>query len=258
MATIDVLMDGLPVRTGQGLLGYCSLVLVEGAQRTLVDVGHVGRRNVLLAALAERDLSPSDIHNIVLSHAHWDHAQNLDAFRDARILMHLDERRYADAPHTNDWATPAWTGAMLSIDDDRIVGVEEGHEIEPGVTILDTPGHSPGHVSVGVDTDSGLAVITGDALHYATAALTKKNPIVFWNEQQASDSISRVVDMADVIYPGHDRPFRLTASGTIEYLRDFEFSLVNVNPNDPGFSFEDAEPAAFVMEGIEDQRLPKG
>lgn len=258
MPTIDVLMDGLPVRTGQGLLGYCSLVLVEGEQRTLVDVGHVGRRNVLLTALAERNLAPSDIDNIVLSHAHWDHAQNLDAFGTTRIFMHPDERRYSDSPHPNDWATPAWTGAMLSIDDDRIVTVAEGFDIEPGVRILDTPGHSVGHISLEVDTDDGLAVITGDALHYATAALTKKNPIVFWNEQQASDSISRVVELADVIYPGHDRPFRVTSEGSIEYLRDFEFSLVNVDPDDPGFSFEDAPPAMFVMEGIEDQRLPAG
>ena len=254
--TIDVLLDGLPARTGQGLLGYCSLVLIEGERRTLVDVGHVGRRNLLLAALAERNLSPADIDTIVLSHAHWDHAQNLDAFTNARILMNGDERRYSDAPHKNDWATPAWTGAMLSIEDERIVEVEDGDEIEPGVRIIDTPGHSVGHVSVAVDNEDGTSVITGDALHYATAALTKRNPIVFWDEEQAADSIERVVDLADVIYPGHDRPFRLTSNGDINYLRDFEFSVVNVDPDDPGVSFDSAPPAAFVMEGIEEQRLP--
>lgn len=254
MPTIDVLLDGLPVRTGQGLLGYCSLILIEGEQRTLVDVGHVGRRNVLMAALAERSLAPSAIDNIVLSHAHWDHAQNLDAFAGARILMHGDERRYANRPHPNDWATPAWTGAMLSIEDDRIVEVDGTYEVEPGVRIVDTPGHSVGHISVAVDTDQGVSLITGDALHYASAALTKRNPIVFWDEQQAADSIERVVDMADVIYPGHERPFRLTGQGEISYLRDFELSIVNVDPNDPGLSFDFAPPAAFVMEGIEDQR----
>jgi glyoxylase-like metal-dependent hydrolase (beta-lactamase superfamily II) len=255
MARIDVLMDGLPVRTGQGLLGYCSLILIEGEQRTLVDVGHVGRRNVLVSALAKRGLRPQDIDNIVLSHSHWDHSQNLDAFAEATIYMHPDERRYSDAPHPNDWATPAWTGAMLSIEDHRIVAVEEGSVLEPGVGIMLTPGHSPGHISVTVETDQGLAIITGDALHYATAALTRKNPIVFWDEQQASVSITRVVETADVIYPGHDRPFRLH-DGEIVYLRDFEFSLVNVSAETAGFSFEPAAPAMFVMEGIEDQHLP--
>ena len=255
MATIDVLMDGLPVRTGQGIVGYCSLILVEGEQRTLIDVGHVGRRNVLLAALAERDLGPDSIDNIILSHAHWDHAQNLDAFPNARIYMHADERRYADAPHRNDWATPQWTGAMLSIEDDRIATVEDGSVLEPGVSIMLTPGHSPGHISVAVESEQGLAVITGDALHYATAALTRRNPIVFWDEAQANASIDRVVETADVIYPGHDRPFRVH-NDEIVYLRDFEFSLVNVDINTPGFSFDTAPPAEFIMEGIEDQKLP--
>jgi len=256
MPTIDVLLDGLGARTQQGLLGYCSLLLVEGRQRTLVDVGHVGRRNVLLEALAARNLTPGDIDTVLLSHSHWDHAQNLDVFSSSQILMHPLERQYSGAPHRNDWATPAWTGPMIEHEAERIVEVGEGHEIEPGVRILHTPGHSVGSISVAVDTDEGTAVVTGDVLHYASAALTRKNPIVFWSEEEATASIDRLVDMADVIYPGHDRPFRLTGSGEIEYLRPYEFTVVNAKPDDPGFSVTSAPPAAFVMEGIEDQTLP--
>jgi len=256
MVTVDVLLDGHRIRTGNGMLGFCSLLLIEGRGRTLVDVGHVGRRNALLEALAGRGLGPADIDAVVLSHAHWDHSQNLDLFDSASILMHPDERRYARAPHRNDWATPAWTGAMLSNEDPRIVEVDEGYEIEPGVRILFTPGHSPGSISVAADTDDGTAVITGDVLHYSAAALTRKNPLVFWNDEQATQSIDRVVSLADVIYPGHDRPFRITVGGEIDYLRPFEFTLVNVDPADPGFSIDQAVPAVWVMPGIEEQRLP--
>lgn len=255
MATIDVLLDGLGARTAQGLLGFCSLLLVEGEQRTLVDVGHVGRRTLLLDALAARDLTPDDIDNVVLSHSHWDHAQNLDAFGSSRIFMHPWERRYSARPHRNDWATPAWTGAMLENEADRIVEVDEGYEIEPGVVILHTPGHSVGSISMTVTTDEGTAAVTGDVLHYASAALTRRNPIVFWSEEQATESIDRLVELADVIYPGHDRPFRLV-DGEIDYLRPYEFTVVNAKPDDPGFSVTSAPPAAFVMEGIEEQTLP--
>jgi glyoxylase-like metal-dependent hydrolase (beta-lactamase superfamily II) len=257
MATIDVLLDGLGARTEQGLLGFCSLLLVEGEQRTLVDVGHVGRRTLLLDALAARGLTPADIDNVLLSHSHWDHAQNLDAFASSRILMHPLERRYSAKPHRNDWATPGWTGAMLEHEAERIVEVDEGFEIEPGVRVLHTPGHSVGSISLAVDTDDGTAAVTGDVLHYASAALTRKNPIVFWSEEEATTSINRLVDLADVIYPGHDRPFRLPA-GDIEYLRPYEFTVVNAKPDDPGFSVTSAPPAAFVMEGIEEQTLPLG
>ena len=78
MVKIDVLLEGQRFKSRQGVVGYCSVLLFEGRQRTLFDVGHVGRRVVLLEALEQRGLSPADIDTVVLSHAHWDHAQNLD------------------------------------------------------------------------------------------------------------------------------------------------------------------------------------
>lgn len=255
MVQIDVLLEGQRFKSRQGVVGYCSVLLFEGRERTLFDVGHVGRRVVLLEALEERGLSPADIDTVVLSHAHWDHAQNLDLFDQSRILMHPDERRYANAPHRNDWATPAWTGAMLSHEDPRIVEVDEGYELEPGIRVLHTPGHSVGSIALSIDTAAGVSVVAGDVLHYATAALTRRNPIVFWNDEQATASITRLVEVGDVIYPGHDRPFRVTSSGEIEYLRPYELTILNVEQDDPGFAIERTPPADWIMPGIEEQRL---
>jgi hypothetical protein len=83
-----------------------------------------------------------------------------------------------------------------------------------------------------------------------------KNPIVFWDDEQASASIKRLVELGDVIYPGHDRPFRLTSSGEIEYLRPYELTILNVEQDDPGFAIERTPPADWIMPGIEEQRLP--
>jgi len=251
MVSIDVLMDGQSVRSRQGIVGFCSLILVEGRERTLVDVGHVGRRNVLIAALAQRGLTPGDIDNVVVSHAHWDHAQNLDLFGAAKLLIHPDERKYAGNPHPNDWATPAWTGDMVEHEWERLVEVEEGFEIEPGVRILHTPGHSVGSVSVLVDTEDGRCAISGDVLHYSEAALAERNPVVFWDDEQASASIRRIVAESDLIYPGHDRPFRLTASRKVEYLRPLELTLFGLAPSD--VSVEDVVQTYWVMPGVEDQ-----
>jgi glyoxylase-like metal-dependent hydrolase (beta-lactamase superfamily II) len=46
---------------------------------------------------------------------------------------------------------------------DKVVMVREGYEIVSGVHVLDTPGHTPGHISVEVAGGDGL-VIAGDAL----------------------------------------------------------------------------------------------
>ena len=46
---------------------------------------------------------------------------------------------------------------------DKMVKVREGDEIVSGVRVFDTPGHTPGHISVEVAGGDGL-VIAGDAL----------------------------------------------------------------------------------------------
>ncbi|MGH2826466.1 MAG: MBL fold metallo-hydrolase [Actinomycetota bacterium] len=253
MIELTVLLDGQPLRTREGIVGFCSNVLIEGTKRTLVDVGHVGRRTALQTSLKSRGLTPEDIDCVVLTHSHWDHAQNLDVFPNAEILMHPAERKYAENPHANDWATPAWTGKMIE-HQTSIVEVEEGSEIEPGVSILYTPGHSPGSVCVAVTNGERLSVVTGDVLQYSTAALTKVNPVVFWSDAQATSSIERVLELADVIYPGHDRPFRLVED-KIEYEYPLSLAFMGVDPDEAGVEFSKTPAPRFVMPGIEEQSL---
>jgi N-acyl homoserine lactone hydrolase len=251
MPKIDVLLQGSPLRTDVGIVGFCTVLLIEGEKRTLVDVDHVGRRTALLAALEKRGLTPEDIDLTVMSHVHWDHSQNYDLFRHAPMLVHKSERIYAHHPHKNDWATPAWTGVMIDHHPD-IQEVEEGYEIEPGVQLIHTPGHSPGSMSVKVETDSGLATVSGDVLHYSSVALTRKNPLVFWNEIQTTQSIDRIVGTADVIYPAHDRPFRIARIG-IEYLEPTNLTIMGLTPDEPRVTFEKEPRPVWLMPGIEDQ-----
>jgi N-acyl homoserine lactone hydrolase len=253
MPDVEVLIDGLPLRTRQGFVGFCSNVLIEGSRKTLVDVGHVGRRSVLEAALEARGLSASDIDCVVVTHAHWDHAQNLDVFPSAEVLIHPWERRYAAKPHPNDWATPAWSGSMIE-HHDHVVEVDEGHEIEPGVFILHTPGHSPGSICVAVEDEAGCRVVTGDVLQYATTALAGYNPVVFWDDEAATRSIHRVTGIADVIYPGHDRPFRLD-NGRVRYERPFELTLMGIDASSEDVEFDQTPVSRFVMPGIDEQAL---
>ena len=253
MPKVDVLLHGDSLRTDVGTIGFCSVVLIEGAKRILVDTGHVGRRTFLQAALAQRGLTPADIDVTVMTHAHWDHAQNFDLFGHAPMLIHAHELQYARKPHRNDWATPGWTGAMIDFQS-RVQEVEEGYEIEPGIRIMHTPGHSPGSMVVMVDTDDGLAAVTGDVLHYATVALSRVNPLVFWSEQQAATSIDRIVETADAIYPGHDRPFRLV-KGEVDYLAPRHMALAGIRPGEPGIEFDTTPRVPWVMPGIEEQTL---
>jgi N-acyl homoserine lactone hydrolase len=249
---VEVLLHGDGFRTSQGSAAFCATLLITGATRTVVDTGHVGRRTPLVAALAARGLTPADVDNVVLTHTHWDHVQNADLFPNARVLLHQWERQYARAPHANDWATPRWTNALLE-SLEQVEAVEDGFEVEPGVRLLHTPGHSAGTMAAIVDTAKGPVAVTGDGIQNTKTALTGTNSLVFWSADDARRSIARVLAEAEIIYPGHDLPFRMLKGGGTEYLAARELTFFGVSG--PGVALSEEERPAFQMPGIETQRL---
>ena len=255
MPTVETLLHGYSINADSGSFGFCAITLVRGEKLTLVDSGHVGRRRFLVNQLAERGLTPADIDVTVVTHAHWDHAQNFDLFN-APLLIHTHELKYARKPHDNDWATPRWTAAMLEFES-RVETVEEGYEIEPGVRIMHTPGHSAGTVAVLVDTDAGTVAITGDGIQSAQVAMSRTNALVFWNEAEATRSIERVLEATDTVYPGHDMPFRMRKDGTVEYLVPKQITLTGLTGDEPGVILDPTPRAPFVMPGIDGQTLAR-
>jgi N-acyl homoserine lactone hydrolase len=259
----DILLDGYRLDTDQGSVAFCSITLVEGPdengtlKRILVDTGHTGRRPELDAVLLQRGLTRDSIDQVVLTHAHWDHVENIDMFPRAAIVLHADERRYASSPHRNDFACPEWIDAVLARYEDRIKTVEEGTTLLPGVEIVTAPGHSAGTIAVTVAGDDGVAVITGDSIQNAAVAREGRNALVFWDDELAARSIAKLLAIGDIIYPGHDLPFRLTSGGKTEYVREMNLVLSGIEPGQPGLSFApDTGLKRTIMPGIGEQRLP--
>jgi N-acyl homoserine lactone hydrolase len=222
MPTVETIIQGFSVRTDQGSLGYCSVTLVRGSRNILVDAAQVGRRQLLLQKLAEKGLTPDDIDVVFLTHGHWDHVLNVDLFPNATMLIHPLEREYIRKPHKNDWATPAYTSMVL--ESYELQEVQEGKEIDEGVRVVDAPGHSRGSMALLVNTPDGVAAITGDALVSAWSIRTGLPRLIFWDEQQARNSIRGLIEQAQLFYPGHDRPFRLEGS-RVRYLESTGISF---------------------------------
>ncbi len=216
MAVIDVLTYGFSLVSDQGPFGYSTITLLSvGEQRILIDTGPLSRRTMLQKTLANRDLTPEDIDIVVLTHMHWDHCANSDLFRDARILVHPKEIDYVRNPQPGDGNIPTYFTDMLG--KLRVDPVSEGDRIADGVSVMDTPGHTKGHLSIVVSIGGKHVVIAGDAIPDSGTIRRGLPYNVFWDVHDAADSVEKMVAAADTFYPGHDRPF-IVNGGQIEYM----------------------------------------
>ena len=229
--TVTTLLNGYWLTSDQGNPAFCSVHLVESeAGRVLFDCGHVGRRRRLLTALSVRGLEPADIDAVVLSHGHWDHLQNADLFEQSQVLLHADELRLLKSPPADELGMPRWAKAVLDGLDVRETG--EGDQVMPGVKVLELPGHTPGSIGLSVSTAAGTTVLTGDAVPTAAVLRSRRASGHPTDPAKADASIERVAGLADLVCPGHDHPFRVSANGDLDYIGN-QVPLVLQVPDHP-------------------------
>lgn len=108
-------------------------------------------------ALKGAGVSVGDIRAVANCHMHFDHSGNNFRFPRVPILVQKVEREAV--------ATPNYTlpGPVAEFEGARFELLEGEAEIVPGVRIVPTPGHVPGHQSFVVDTQEGRIVIAGQA-----------------------------------------------------------------------------------------------
>jgi N-acyl homoserine lactone hydrolase len=126
--------------------------------RVLVDTGMIDSTPELDAEWGVRfDAStiPRDVLCVINTHLHFDHCGGNRLFAGTPIHVQRSEREAARAA---DYTIPEW----VEFEGATYVEHDGEAEIVPGVRLLPTPGHTPGHQSVLVDTDDGLVVLAGD------------------------------------------------------------------------------------------------
>ena len=115
------------------------------------------RRRTALEALASVGIGGEDIDVIANCHLHADHAGGNHLFPNVRVVVQGAEVEAARQP---DYTYPEYTfeypGAQLEV-------VEGEVEVTPGLRLVPTPGHTPGHQSLLIDTDQGLWMLAGQA-----------------------------------------------------------------------------------------------
>jgi glyoxylase-like metal-dependent hydrolase (beta-lactamase superfamily II) len=199
------------------------LWLVRGGGRTvLLDTGFGeaaaqarGRHLIQhpVDALRGFGIDPHEIEDVVISHMHYDHAGNLDAFPNA--CFHLQDRELAFA--TGRSMRHALLRQPFDVEDvvqmvrhvfDGRVRFYDGDQVLfDGLSLHLIPGHAHGLQAMRVETRRGAVVLAADGSHFY-ANIEEGNPFPVVVDVAATlegyDRLLRLAGSIDRIIPGHD------------------------------------------------------
>jgi N-acyl homoserine lactone hydrolase len=133
------------------------------------------KTTTLKGELANIGLTPAMITYLAISHSHWDHVGNANAYAGSTWLARKAEYDAMFGPAANAAAKSNYAALAHA----KIQYVEGDHDVfgDGSVVLLSTPGHTPGHQSLYVKlTNTGGVVVSGDLYHYPAERTQGKMP----------------------------------------------------------------------------------
>jgi N-acyl homoserine lactone hydrolase len=221
---LDLVVEGYPGKTtSHGFLGWSTVALLRGDGRVvMIDTGGPGMRPLLRERLQNLQIEPADITDVLLTHAHYDHAANYLLYPQATVWVSAEELEWAgDKPAEFD-AVPELIVADLCRNDRvvRILGDKTDAElILPGIYALRAPGHTPGSVIYLVKSSNIDMIFTGDAVKNRAELVSTSVEMTL----DVTASIRTLEDVRDLwkstpnalLVPGHDLPLRYDANSDL-------------------------------------------
>ena len=181
-----------------------------GAGSIMFPEGHMENIQTLEQGLGKYGLKPEDIEIIILTHAHEDHVGLARSkYPKAKFIIQKTELEFARNPHP----IQQFTYKPKLIEGLNFKVVEGDQKIVDGVSVMLTPGHSPGGQSVVVETAKGKAVITGCCCIRRNFEPPKELGVeviptgILIDPIKCYDSILNIKKVADIIIPLHDAEF---------------------------------------------------
>jgi glyoxylase-like metal-dependent hydrolase (beta-lactamase superfamily II) len=162
---------------------------------TIEAIGaHVTMQTKLVDQLAQLGLTPADIEYVSFSHQHGDHTGNGNLFVRSTWIVDADERAYMFSPERR--AGQEFAGyAQLETVTPRLIEGEGDYDVfgDGSVTIIQAPGHTPGHTVLLVRLpNAGAVLLTGDLWHLAESRERRTVPRFNTDRAQTLASMDKV------------------------------------------------------------------
>jgi N-acyl homoserine lactone hydrolase len=148
---------------------------------------HWRRPKTLASQLEALGVKPAEIKYLAISHTHPDHIGNVELFPQAMLLVQKAEY---------DWPSPLGIGRFKR--EHPVTKLEGDYDVfgDGSVTIIATPGHTPGHQSLLVKLPkTGALVLSGDAVHFKSNWENRRVPSGNTNKDQTLASMQRIADL---------------------------------------------------------------
>ena len=150
-------------------------------------------------ALALLGLTPRDIDLVILSHGHIDHVGSLPLFAHAPIVMTARERSEPAPLYYGSVRPIPWPQTTYHL-------IDSDTPVCEGLTLVPTPGHTPGHLSALLDLPDGRRVILAvDAINRASepaeAFADSMDPAA---SQASANYLLSLADPEAVLIYGHE------------------------------------------------------
>lgn len=144
------------------------------------------RPKTLASQLEQIGVKPADVKAMGVSHTHPDHIGNVEMYPQATLYVQKAEYDWPGANNEPRFK-PSHPVELLSGDKD-VFG-------DGSLTILSTPGHTPGHQSLLVKLpQTGAVVLSGDAVHFRSNWENRRVPVNNVSKDQSLASMQKIAD----------------------------------------------------------------
>jgi len=187
------------------------LLVIDDKEKILIDTG-IGElpdqykrfyavtqdpEHMMQAQLQRHGLKSEDITIVVNTHLHFDHCGNNKLFKNAKIYVQTEELRYAYSPDR--FQKNSYVKQFFDYGCD-FVEVKGDYQLTRNISLVTTPGHSPGHQSAVIRQKENTYVYCGDAAPLKENLEAQNIPGVLYRADEALRSIEKLRSFRDAFF----------------------------------------------------------